>query len=85
MQVREHKFQEAERTLEGVLLADEFIRHYRRRDPYALRMAAILRHLEWEQTPEGRLQWEREIAEAERVRLLELKTLEEERLGRRSI
>lgn len=50
---------EAKNTLEGVVLLDQFIRHYRRRDRSALRAAAILRRLEWEWTPEGRLAWER--------------------------
>lgn len=50
---------EARNTLEGVVLLDQFIRHYRRRDRSALRAAAILHRLEWEWTPEGRLWWER--------------------------
>ena len=51
---------EAKRALEGVVMLDQFIRLYRRRDRSALRAAAILRRLEWEQwTPEGRLEWER--------------------------
>lgn len=57
---------EAKHLLEGVVLLEEFVRHYRRRDPVALRVARILRHLEWEWTPEGRLEWARRRAEWER-------------------
>lgn len=67
--LREQRFLEAEHTLEDILLLDRLIRHYRRRDPQALRVARILRRLEWEWTPEGRLEWERrrmEWAEWER-------------------
>jgi len=58
-EVRMQRYRDAERTLEGVLLVNQFVRHYRQRDPQALRMARVLRHLEWEWTPEGRLEWER--------------------------
>ena len=58
---------EAKHTLEGMVLVDEFIRRYRRRDRQALRLAAIVRRLEWEWTPEGRLELERRIDEERRL------------------
>ena len=57
--IREQRFLDAEHTLEDILTVERFIRNYRRRDPSALRMAQVLRRLEWEWTPEGRLEWER--------------------------
>lgn len=59
-EVRTQRYQEAEHSLEGVLLVEQFLKHYRRRDPHALRMARTLRGLLfWGYTPEGRLEWER--------------------------
>ena len=57
---------EARRELEAVVLLEDLVRHYRKRDPVALRVARILRHLEWEWTPEGRLEWARMREEWER-------------------
>lgn len=45
-EVREGKLAEAARTLEGILLADVFIQHYRRKDPRALALAKILQEEE---------------------------------------
>ena len=59
VEVRTQRYYEAERTLEGVILAGQLVERWRRRDPQALRMAHILRSLEWEWTPEARLEWER--------------------------
>jgi len=66
-EMREGKHLEAQRTLKGVVLMEELIRHYREHDPHAIRLAVIFNRLEWERTPEGRLQHRREIAEGERV------------------
>lgn len=66
--LREQRFREAEHTMEDILCLERLIRNYRHRDPQALRVAQILRHLEWEWTPEGRLEWDRRRLEWDRER-----------------
>jgi hypothetical protein len=61
-ELRQGRHAEALQTLEGITILERFVEHFRRRDSRALRMAAILRQLEWEMTPEGRLLIDREKA-----------------------
>ena len=58
-ELRQQKYHDAEKTLEGLILAATFLGRYRARDPQSLRMARFFRLLDWEETPEGRLAWER--------------------------
>lgn len=67
-ELREQKYHEAERTLEMMVLMGEFLLHYRRGDPQALRMMDWMRRLDWGRTPEGRLEWVRWEQERERWR-----------------
>ena len=64
--VRQQRYLDAINTMEDILAAERFIRRFRDRDPHAMRMSRVLRYLEWELTPEGRLELDRRRVEWER-------------------
>lgn len=58
-EIRTERYREAERTLEGVLLVNQLVHRYRQSDPQARRLMQILHRIEYDWTPEGRLEWQR--------------------------